>query len=169
MPSENSVAYLKAYDPRSPKDANRHTNRIRGYRRLTADVPSPPHCDMDLGAQSAARAAKVLILSCFFFAPAACWWARMMVESRIRSKVRIVCYRCEDAMHMPLALQRPKHVKAAVPHVHTFDDAHPIRRQGKACTHPQSGKASGSQLMSAAMCAATLPQEGMVTVIPASK
>ena len=40
--------------------------------------------EVDLGAQAAARAAKGLIFSPPFWAPAACWWARMMVLSTIR-------------------------------------------------------------------------------------
>src|SRR3990170_3471353 len=42
------------------------------------------HGEMDLGAQAAAGAAKGLIFRPPFFAPAACWWARMIVESTIR-------------------------------------------------------------------------------------
>ena len=36
---------------------------------------------MDLGAQTAARAANRLVLAGFFWAPALCWWARTMVLS----------------------------------------------------------------------------------------
>jgi len=36
---------------------------------------------MDLGAQSATRAANRLVLAGFFWAPALCWWARTMVLS----------------------------------------------------------------------------------------
>lgn len=39
---------------------------------------------VDLGAQATARTTKGLIFSPPFFAPAACWWARTMVESTIR-------------------------------------------------------------------------------------
>src|SRR5260370_27508997 len=39
---------------------------------------------MNLGAQATARAADRLILRPPFLAPAACWWARTMVESTIR-------------------------------------------------------------------------------------
>src|ERR1700693_4881660 len=39
---------------------------------------------VDLGAQAAARAANGLIFRPPFLAPAACWWARIMVESTIR-------------------------------------------------------------------------------------
>src|SRR5690606_31758766 len=63
-----------------------------GLRRVTllaggecaADwTAQPAHGHVDLGAQAATRAAKGLIFSPLF-APAACWWARMMVESTIR-------------------------------------------------------------------------------------
>src|SRR5882672_11593195 len=39
---------------------------------------------MNLGAQATARAADRLIFRPPFLAPAACWWARTMVESTIR-------------------------------------------------------------------------------------
>ena len=43
-----------------------------------------PDSQVDLGAQATAGAAKGLIFSPPFLAPAACWWARMMVLSPIR-------------------------------------------------------------------------------------
>ena len=67
-------------------------------RRIAFDVGDPAagqnHRDrqaqavapqMDLGREATARAAKTLVLSSrrFFWAPAACWWARTMVESII--------------------------------------------------------------------------------------
>ena len=41
------------------------------------------HGDMQFGGQSAPRAADFL-LTCFFWAPDECWWARTMVESMNR-------------------------------------------------------------------------------------
>jgi hypothetical protein len=39
--------------------------------------------EMDLGREATARAAKTLVLIPLFSAPAACWWARTIVESII--------------------------------------------------------------------------------------
>lgn len=51
------------------------TNRDREALSVAAE--------MDLGREAASRAAKTLVLILFLSAPAACWWARMMVESII--------------------------------------------------------------------------------------
>src|SRR5262249_9978391 len=47
-------------------------------------TPQSSHGHMDFGAQAATRAANGLIFSPPFLAPAACWWARTIVESTIR-------------------------------------------------------------------------------------
>lgn len=44
----------------------------------------PPDGQVDLGAQATAGATKELMFRPPFLAPAACWWARMMVLSTIR-------------------------------------------------------------------------------------
>jgi transposase len=62
---------------------------------------------VDLGTQAAAGAAKGLIFSPPFFAPAACWWARMMVLSTIRySKSGSSDMASKMRRHTPLSLQR---------------------------------------------------------------
>src|SRR5690606_34950232 len=71
----------------------------------------PTHGHVDLGAQAAARTAKGLIFSPFF-APEACWWARMMVESTIRySKSGSSDIAAKTRHQMPLWLQRLKRRK----------------------------------------------------------
>src|SRR5271166_4547761 len=49
---------------------------------------------MDLGAQTAARAANRLVLAGFFWAPALCWWARTMVLSIIAYSLSASAARC---------------------------------------------------------------------------
>src|SRR6516162_9360612 len=67
---------------------------------------------MDLGAQAAARATDGLIFRPPFLAPAACWWARTMVESTIRySKSGSSDSASKIRHHTPLALQRLKRRK----------------------------------------------------------
>src|ERR1700727_2506801 len=64
--------------------------RLRRIALLTCGQREPHRTSqaanghMDLRAQAAARAADRLIFRPPFFAPAACWWARTMVESTIR-------------------------------------------------------------------------------------
>lgn len=65
----------------------------RSPRRLDGDV--------QLGAETAARTAEGLIVIPFFLAPAACWWARMTVESSIRHSRSGSCQACKSRTHMP--------------------------------------------------------------------
>jgi hypothetical protein len=63
---------------------------------------------MNLGAQSAPRAPERLI-AVFFAAPAACWWARTMVESRkTSSKSASLASSSNTRCHTPLSDQRAK-------------------------------------------------------------
>src|SRR5258708_24666099 len=64
---------------------------------------------MNLGAQATARAADRLIFRPPFLAPAACWWARTMVESTIRySKSGSSDIASKIRHQTPLRLQRLK-------------------------------------------------------------
>src|SRR5258705_8907964 len=66
------------------------SSRLRCIALLTCGQREPHRTSqasnghMNLGAQATARAADRLILRPPFLAPAACWWARTMVESTIR-------------------------------------------------------------------------------------
>jgi hypothetical protein len=67
----------------------------------------PPDGEMDLGAQTAARAAEGLIFRPPFFAPEACWWALTTVESMTRySKSGSSDIASKMRNQMPLRLQR---------------------------------------------------------------
>lgn len=62
---------------------------------------------MNLGAQSPTRTAKTLLS--FFYAPAACWWARTIVLSRkTSSKSASSDKRAKRVCHSPLSDQREK-------------------------------------------------------------
>src|SRR6266851_2327991 len=64
---------------------------------------------MNLGAQATARAADCLIFRPPFLAPAACWWARTMVESTIRySKSGSSDIASKIRLQTPLRLHRLK-------------------------------------------------------------
>src|SRR5260221_14291078 len=64
---------------------------------------------MNLGPQATGRAADRLIFRPPFLAPAACWWARTMVESTIRySKSGSSDIASKIRHQTPLTLQRPK-------------------------------------------------------------
>lgn len=68
-----------------------------------------PRCldgDVQLGSESAARAAEGLVLAPFFLAPAACWWARMTVESSIRHSRSGSCQACKRRSHTPRLAHR---------------------------------------------------------------
>lgn len=79
----------------SEQDAGLWTGLVhdRGVAFYIGDLPAAQRdrdgealsvaAEMDLGREATARAAKTLVLIPFFSAPAACWWARMMVESII--------------------------------------------------------------------------------------
>lgn len=67
---------------------------------------------VNLGAESAARAAQSL-RAMFFWAPAACWWARMAVlSSMMSSKSRSWLAASSTRSHTPLAAQREKRTYA---------------------------------------------------------
>lgn len=85
-------------------------------REGEADRASQPtHGHVDLGAQAAARTAKGVVWGLIFspfFAPEACWWVRMMVESTIRySKSGSFDTAAKMRHQIPLWLQRLKRRK----------------------------------------------------------
>lgn len=66
------------------------------------------HRDMQLGGQSAARAADFLLPG-FFWAPAECWWARTMVESMNRCSMSASpCSAVAMRSQTPFSRQREK-------------------------------------------------------------
>jgi len=90
----------------------RHVAFLPGGQTDADGTAKPTDGDVDLSAQATAGAAKGLIFSPFF-APAACWCARTIVESRIKysksgSSAIAVKMRCQ----MPFALHRLKRRKA---------------------------------------------------------
>ena len=79
-------------------------------------APKASYGHVDLGAQAAARTAQCLVgrglIFSPLFAPEACWWARMMVESTIKySKSGSSDIAAKMRHQMPLWLQRLKRRK----------------------------------------------------------
>ena len=66
------------------------------------------HAGMNFGGQSAPRAADFL-LTCFFWAPDECWWARTIVESMNRcSRSASPCKAVASRSQTPFSRQREK-------------------------------------------------------------
>lgn len=100
---------------RGPADAYDQAVSLWAVATLAAGQGEPHGCaqapdsHVDLGAQATAGTAKGLIFRPPFLAPAACWWARMMVLSTIRySKSGSSDIASKMRRQTPLSLQRLK-------------------------------------------------------------
>lgn len=87
---------------------------VVGLSRREDQFDRPPrrfHGDVQLGAEPAARSPEGLVLAPFFLAPAACWWARMTVESSISDSRSGSCQTCRSRAQTPRSDQRLKRWK----------------------------------------------------------
>ena len=83
-----------------------HIVRLSGRHGQFDRTPLGLNGQVQLGAESATRPTEGLVLAPFFLAPAACWWARMTVESSIRHSRSGSCQACKRRPHTPRLDQR---------------------------------------------------------------
>lgn len=90
----------------------RQVVRLSGGQRPARQLPQPFDDAVNLGRQPAARATERLV-AFFLGAPAACWWARTMVESRkTSSKSASIASSAKTRCQMPRSDQRANRLYA---------------------------------------------------------